>query len=111
MMGMWLSNPVLGLLSVAGIVVTAVYVLRVMQRIFFGKYPEGRYPDLSDARTSEWYAIVGLAILLIVMGVWPRPVVSLIEAGLRGNAGVKQVHSTVNGFGLASPAAGRQTQR
>lgn len=81
--GMWLRYPVLALLSVCGIVLTAIYVLRVIQRIFLGPFAERRYHDLRDARTTEWPAIVALAALLIVVGLWPRPLVRLIDAGIQ----------------------------
>ncbi|NUQ71004.1 MAG: NADH-quinone oxidoreductase subunit M [Chthonomonadales bacterium] len=81
--GMWLRYPLLALLSVCGIVLTAIYVLRILQRIFLGAFREKEYPDLPDARTSEWTAIAVLAGLLLLFGVWPRPLVQLIEAGVR----------------------------
>jgi len=81
--GMWLTYPVLALLSVVGIVLTAIYVLRVLQKIFLGPFREEAYHDLPDARTTEWVAITGLALLLIVFGVFPRPLVNLIDTGLK----------------------------
>ncbi len=86
--GMWLRYPILALLSVIGIVITAVYVLRVVQKIFLGTPNEEGYPDLRDARTTEWVATVALAALLIVVGVFPRPLVRLIDLGLRQTPGV-----------------------
>ncbi|MBM3493237.1 MAG: NADH-quinone oxidoreductase subunit M [Armatimonadetes bacterium] len=80
--GMWLRYPVLALLSVCGIVITAVYVLRVIQRVFLGAFRDGDYADLRDARTTEWVAIGALALLLLVVGMWPKPLVSLIDAGV-----------------------------
>lgn len=82
-LGMWLTRPLLALLSVCGIVLTAIYVLRVLQRIFLGPFREKDYPDLEDARTTEWPAIVALAIVLLLVGLWPRPLVRLIDAGVR----------------------------
>lgn len=81
--GMWLRHPLLALLSVCGIVLTAIYVLRIIQRVFLGPFDDKKYADLGDARTSEWPAIVALAALLILVGLWPRPLVRLIDAGIR----------------------------
>jgi NADH-quinone oxidoreductase subunit M len=89
--GMWLQYPLLALLSVGGIVVTAVYVLRMLQNIFLGNFREEAYHDLGDARTTEWVAITALATTLIVVGVFPRPLVDLIDTGLRTTAGVQHV--------------------
>src|SRR5207248_2251370 len=71
--GMWLKYPVLALLSAAGIVLTAIYVLRVLQKIFLGPFREDDYHALPDARTTEWVAISTLAALLILVGIYPRP--------------------------------------
>jgi len=81
--GMWLKFPVLALLSVIGIVLTAIYVLRMIEKIFLGRFREETYPALPDARTTEWVAIATLAVLLIFFGVYPRPLVRLIDTGLR----------------------------
>jgi NADH-quinone oxidoreductase subunit M len=89
--GMWLKYPLLALLSVGGIVLTAIYVLRVLQKIFLGPFREGLYRDLSDARTTEWVAITSMAALLIVFGIYPRPLVNLIETGLKTVPAVQEV--------------------
>ncbi len=81
--GMWLKFPVLALISAAGIVLTAIYVLRVLQKIFLGPVNEEEYRSLPDARTTEWVAISALAVLLLVVGVFPRPLVNLIDTGLK----------------------------
>ncbi len=84
--GMWLRYPVLALLSVCGIVITAVYVLRLIQRVFLGPFDEAAHTDLRDARTTEWAAIVALGALLLVIGFWPKPLVNLVDAGVRGKS-------------------------
>src|SRR5205085_8328169 len=71
--GMWLKYPILALLAAVGIVLTAIYVLRVLQKIFLGPFEETEYHDLPDARTTEWVAITALTVLLIALGVYPKP--------------------------------------
>jgi NADH-quinone oxidoreductase subunit M len=77
--GMWLKFPILALLSVLGIAITAFYVLRLVQRVFLGIFDETAYHDLGDARRTEWVAITSLAVLLVVLGVWPKPIVRMLE--------------------------------
>jgi NADH-quinone oxidoreductase subunit M len=88
--GMWLKYPVLALLSVGGIVLTAIYVLRVIQKIFLGPFKEEDYHDLPDARTTEWVAITALAGLLIVVGLYPKPLVDLISTGSQAKYSARQ---------------------
>ncbi len=87
--GMWLRYPVLALLSVCGIVITAVYVLRLIQRVFLGRFDDVAHAGLGDARTTEWAAIVTLGALLLALGLWPKPLVRLIDAGVRGKSGTE----------------------
>jgi len=80
-LGAWRTYPVLAAVAVLGIVTTAIYVLRVIQKIFLGPL-DTRYGELPDAKTTEWVAIVILAGVLLLFGLWPRPMVSLIETAL-----------------------------
>jgi NADH-quinone oxidoreductase subunit M len=98
--GMLLKYPVLALLSVVGIVLTAIYVLRMLQKIFLGPFQEESYHGLCDARTTEWVAISALAAMLILVGIYPRPLVNLISMALTTTPGVEQVRSR-------APASGR----
>lgn len=91
--GIWLKYPVLALLSVGGIVLTAVYVLRVLQKIFLGPITDPHWNTLPDARTTEWVAISGLAASLLLVGVYPRPLVDLITLGLKTVPAVEQQSS------------------
>jgi NADH-quinone oxidoreductase subunit M len=74
--------PVLAVGAVIAIVVTATYVLRVLQRVFHGPMDEAKYGEVLDARTTEWVTLVVLGGLLIVIGVYPSPLTTLIDRGL-----------------------------
>lgn len=98
--GMWLKYPTLALLSVGGIVLTALYVLRLVQKLFFGALDGEHYGDLPDARTTEWVAITAMAVLLLAVGLYPKPLVGLIDAGRKpGSAAANSI--------LVQPAAYR----
>ncbi len=96
--GMWLAHPWLALLSVFGIVLTAFYVLRALQRIFLGESRVENYPDLRDARSTEWVAITSLAALLIVLGCWPKPVVDTIGSALPKQVSSRSVAASASGM-------------
>jgi NADH-quinone oxidoreductase subunit M len=57
--------------AVAGTFLTAIYVLRVARRIFWGPLAEGEYAHLGDAEGPEWVALVVLSVALIVFGLAP----------------------------------------
>jgi NADH-quinone oxidoreductase subunit M len=72
----------LALVAIIGIVITATYVLRVLQRVFHGPMDEAKYGDIPDAHTTEWVALIVLSLLLIVIGVYPSPLTNLIGGSL-----------------------------
>jgi NADH-quinone oxidoreductase subunit M len=86
--GAWLLHNgvplfrILAIASVLAIVITATYVLRLVQRIFHGHYDEERFGPLSDARTTEWVALVILGTSLIALGVYPTWLTGLINTSL-----------------------------
>ena len=57
--------------GVAGTFLTAVYVLRVSKRIFWGPPAAGDYEHLGDARGPEWVSLVFLSAVLILFGLVP----------------------------------------
>ncbi|MDW8321980.1 MAG: NADH-quinone oxidoreductase subunit M [Armatimonadota bacterium] len=79
--GVWQSYPWMTYVGVAGVVITATYVLRVVQKVFFGKRAEG-YDHLPDARTTEWVALVVLGAILILTGVMPRLLTDFLNVGV-----------------------------
>lgn len=65
------------------IVITATYVLRLLQMVFHGPLDESHFGELKDARTTEWVAITVNSALLIVLGMMPRLLTDLIEVSVK----------------------------
>lgn len=79
-LGAWESgHQVWALAGIVGAWVTAIYVLRAVRAIFWGEGPPERYHHLSDAKGTEWVALVTLAACLIVFGSCPRLVLDYID--------------------------------
>ncbi|MCL0101750.1 NADH-quinone oxidoreductase subunit M, partial [Dehalococcoidia bacterium] len=69
------------ILGIFGIVITAGYILWMMQRVFFG--PEKpRFKTVSDANTLEIISITGLVAAIIVVGVYPALVSDYFRIGV-----------------------------
>jgi NADH-quinone oxidoreductase subunit M len=86
-MGLWSAGnvawyyPWIAMISATGIVVTAAYVLRVVQRVFFGELrPE--FADLPGITFLDKTALFILSGILILVGVYPQILMSLIEVGV-----------------------------
>lgn len=58
-------------LSVAGILVTAGFFLRMIQKVFLGPLNE-KWAGLTDMNAREYAAVLPLAALTVILGVYPR---------------------------------------
>ena len=71
-LGAWESNHAAWMVpAVLGAFFTAVYVLRATRQIFWGPSKLQNFPHLSDARGTEWVALLLLGAMIVLFGVWP----------------------------------------
>ncbi len=70
------------ILATSGIVLNAAYFLWSYQRIFFGKFNE-KYADLEEINLRELLTLVPLALIVIFLGVYPKPMLHLMNATLQ----------------------------
>jgi NADH-quinone oxidoreductase subunit M len=75
------SFPILTVISIFAIVITAIYVLRVIQQIFFGPRNE-KWDHLTDAKGIEMVPIVLLSGVLLVLGVFPSLILKMLSSGV-----------------------------
>jgi NADH-quinone oxidoreductase subunit M len=69
--------------GVFGVVITAVYMLRVVRGVFFGE-AKREFAAVRDAATAfDRLPYLVLVTALLVTGTWPQPVLRLIETGTR----------------------------
>ena len=77
----FISFRFIAILGILGIVITATYVLRVVQFTFFGPRKE-EWNHLKDAKGIQLVPIVVLIGTLLLFGVYPAPLVDLINTGV-----------------------------
>ncbi len=70
-----------------GILVTAAFFLRMIERVFLGPFNE-KWAGLKDMNPRELVAIVPLAVLTLVIGIWPRLALDLIDPTVTYLAGI-----------------------
>lgn len=75
------SNLPLVYIALSGIVLTAVYVLWAVQRVYMGETKE-QYKGFSDMNCREALAMIPLAILCVVFGVYPKLILDVIAPAL-----------------------------
>ena len=73
---------VLTVIAAMSLVVTAVYVLRGLGKVFYGPIRNSHFEKLTDATVSERIATGLLAAVLIVLGLFPWFFINMIESSL-----------------------------
>ena len=73
--------------SVIGILVTAGFFLRMLEKVFLGPFNE-KWSSLTDIDARELCAILPLAVLTILLGVYPKPALDLMNSTLVHMAGL-----------------------
>jgi NADH-quinone oxidoreductase subunit M len=116
MIGMWNSNAlsitntvnwnhIATMLAGTGVIFAAVYLLWMVQRVFFGKVTNPKNKKLSDLSWREIGLIAPLVFLMVFMGVYPAPFLnrsreSVVAIEERLN---KQAGGTIDKADVASP--------
>jgi NADH-quinone oxidoreductase subunit M len=83
LLGSFQTKTYYALAATFGIVIAAAYMLWLVQRVFFGptKGVSEKNPD--DMGVREHILIVPIVALIIVMGVWPKPWLGVIDGSNR----------------------------
>ena len=100
--------PALTIIGATSVIFTAAYHLWAMQRVFLGKFKEewrsshalegwgGKFPEIN---MREILTLAPMAVVVLVLGFWPRPLLDLIDTG------VMDLNAMVNPPGASQIAA------
>ncbi|NQW23141.1 MAG: NADH-quinone oxidoreductase subunit M [SAR202 cluster bacterium] len=77
----------LAIIAVIGAALTAVYILRLLARTFLGE-ADPQWPDLKDASPIEMSVGAAFVGIIIFVGVWPEPLMRVINVGVQTIPGV-----------------------
>jgi NADH-quinone oxidoreductase subunit M len=75
--------PMLAATALLGIVITAAMFLWTIQRIFLGPANQ-RWSRLPDMDARELISLVPLVVLMVIFGIYPRPLLDIITAAMQG---------------------------
>jgi len=78
--GVWRWQTIV---SVLGIVVSAAYMLMVLQRVLLGPLNQ-RWKQLPDMTGRELVTLLPLLVIIVIVGVYPLSVLALQEQGIFG---------------------------
>lgn len=80
--GSFASFKVITALAVLGVVLTAGYMLRMVQRMFLGELDRKKWGNLTEINVREILIVAPLAILTVLIGVYPSPLSNIMKATL-----------------------------
>jgi NADH-quinone oxidoreductase subunit M len=87
MLGAFQTFRTLTIIAGITIVFTAGYMLWTLQRVFLGSLPE-KWKDLTDMDGREMVMLVPLAAIVIFLGIYPSPILDLMNASMNQLASV-----------------------
>jgi NADH-quinone oxidoreductase subunit M len=80
--GAFRAYPVVTVVCTTGIVITAFYVLRLVQRLFFGVPRLAHEAVFGDANRVEFAALTLLMVFILAVGLYPLPFLRLIGSAV-----------------------------
>jgi NADH-quinone oxidoreductase subunit M len=81
LIGAWQTHPIMTILGAATAILTAGYLLWCFQRIYLGPLNE-KYQGFPDLSLREAFTLVPLAAIVLILGVYPHAILSLLETSL-----------------------------
>jgi NADH-quinone oxidoreductase subunit M len=79
LIGSYATLPVYTILAASGVIFSAIYLLWAYERVFTGPITEPENEDLKDFSLRETLIFVPLVALIIVLGVYPKFALDVIE--------------------------------
>ncbi len=100
LLGAFVANPWIASVAATGVIFAAVYLLWAYQRVFHGK-AEGDNATMEDLRTNELMVLAPMIVLIVFLGVYPKPMLERIEPSIE----VLVSHIDANVEGWSEPTA------
>ncbi len=74
--------PWVVILAILGIIITAAYVLRAINAVFFGDYDAEKWHDMRPILSIDKFVLVTFSAILILIGVFPNLIAPIVESGM-----------------------------
>jgi NADH-quinone oxidoreductase subunit M len=81
LIGSWPANHLFTIIATIGVVLATAYSLRIMQKIFLGQ-PANEEHHLADLSLREKVITIPLALIIIVLGLFPQTVLNTSSAAV-----------------------------
>jgi NADH-quinone oxidoreductase subunit M len=82
LLGTWAANPVWAAFAALGVILAAVYILTMFQKMFMGETNNEENKHLIDLSRRELWVIVPLVVFIFVIGIFPQPFFNTMTASV-----------------------------
>lgn len=79
--GLFQTYPVAGILSVIGATITAIYILRLIAKVFFGS-PSHEYTNKDGILKADTFSSLILTFFLFLLGLFPFPFIEAVDGSI-----------------------------
>ena len=79
LIGSYATLPVYTILAATGVILAAIYLLWAYERVFTGPITNDANASLTDLGVREVAILAPLAVLIVVLGVYPKIALDVIE--------------------------------
>ena len=69
-------------LAATTLIVGAAYTLWMVKRVFFGEIANDNVAQLQDINGREYLLLGSLAVIVLIIGVWPDPLLNVMHASV-----------------------------
>jgi NADH-quinone oxidoreductase subunit M len=112
-LGMYQVHPGYAIVATGGVVLGAWYLLRMLRRVFFGPVkepPHDGHGTIADLNARELVALLPIAVLCVVIGVYPQSLLKTSERDLGVVAGLARAAQERADMSLPSLAIAPSTE-
>jgi NADH-quinone oxidoreductase subunit M len=82
-MGAWKVAPIVAIIAILGIIITAGYILVVMRRVFFGDLPVAFEKQVGNISLMDKIVVVSLSAIMIGIGLFPQALMAgMVQSGV-----------------------------
>jgi NADH-quinone oxidoreductase subunit M len=74
--------PTVAIVSVLGIIITAAYILRAVNTVFFGNYDAGKWHDMRPILAIDKIVLLGFVLILVIIGMFPQVIAPIVQSGI-----------------------------
>ncbi|RYY19246.1 MAG: hypothetical protein EOO04_22430 [Chitinophagaceae bacterium] len=81
LLGTFTTNAVLAVIASLGLVLSALYSLRMVRKVFLG--PKNTDIPVKDLNGRELFIMVAMSISILALGLYPQPILDMVKTTLR----------------------------